>query len=409
MMKVDDLRDTNEARLLHIVRSLQPVSRAEIVKASGVRAGTVSAVMNRLLSGGYVSEGKLAPSSGGRPAMYLQVNAERFFGVGVNIGAQQSDYVISDFNGRVLNERSIRTQLDAEPFLRKFARELKAVLRSNHPNITIEAVGVSVPGMLDRVEGRLVISPNLGWKDVPLRELLEKELGIPVYVENDANAAALSEIWYGPVDSSPVQDLLFVLVVEGIGTGVIINGSLYFGTTIGLGGFGHVPMDPNGPQCSCGNIGCWEALASDVATLARFFKKHPEEVGRVHTVSELASMAQNGHDGARHALIETAIALGRGIRGLAQGLAPELIVVGGQVTAAWNIIEPIIQDEVHSGYLISGYSRPQIRPASAQRPSLFGAIPIAFRDVFNRRSPGCAPGGTAKGHLRQAHKKLRTL
>jgi predicted NBD/HSP70 family sugar kinase len=93
---------------------------------------------------------------------------------------------------------------------------------------------------------------------------------LPVHVENDANAAALSELWYGPMDVWSAHCLLFILIVEGIGTGLILNGEVYAGSRVGMGGFGHITLDPAGPICSCGSIGCWEVLASDRATLARF-------------------------------------------------------------------------------------------------------------------------------------------
>ena len=105
-----------------------------------------------------------------------------------------------------------------------------------------------------------MFSSNLGWGDTPVRELLERDLGMPVYVENDANAAALSELWYGPFDASFGHSLLFVLVVEGVGTGVILNGDLHVGTRIGLGGFGHMLVDPQGPRCSCGTSAAGKRL-----------------------------------------------------------------------------------------------------------------------------------------------------
>lgn len=122
----------------------------------------------------------------------------------------------------------------------------------------LAGVGVSIPGLVDRADGCLVRSPNLGWRDVPIVSILESKLDLPVHVENDANAAALSELWYGPMEVWSAHCLLFILIVEGIGTGLIINGEVYVGSRIGMGGFGHIPLDPAGPPCSCGSIGCWE-------------------------------------------------------------------------------------------------------------------------------------------------------
>jgi predicted NBD/HSP70 family sugar kinase len=209
---------------------------------------------------------------------------------------------------------------------------------------------------------------------------------LPVEIENDANAAALAELWYGPMDISSAHSLLFVLIVEGIGTGYILNGQLHIGSSIGSGGFGHIPMDPVGPRCTCGNLGCWEALASDHATISQFHGKYPELISSVRSVHDLVDLALTGNEKARQQLLVTASLIGRGIRGLAQGLSPEVIVVGGQITEAWPLIKSVLEHEVHSGYLIKGLSMPHLRRASVESPSLFGAIPLALRSMFRSKT-----------------------
>src|ERR1700751_259285 len=117
MLGVDDVRETNEIKLLHIIRDRQPLSRVDLVKATGLRAGTASVIVNRLLRASVVHEGELAPSSGGRPATYLQINAEKAHVVGISIGVHQTVYGVSDFNGRILSQRSVRTDSNSERFL----------------------------------------------------------------------------------------------------------------------------------------------------------------------------------------------------------------------------------------------------------------------------------------------------
>jgi predicted NBD/HSP70 family sugar kinase len=386
ILGVEDVRDTNETRFLHVIRNSQPVSRADLAKTMGLRAGTVSVVVNRLLRAGFIYEGEEAPSSGGRPATYLQVNAEKAYAVALDIGVHQTVYVVSDFNGRVLSQRALTTQSDAHQFLTDLGRQIANHLATTYRKIRVEAIGVSVPGLVDRVDGVLVTSPNVGWENVPVRSILEQEIGLPVHVENDANAAALSELWYGPIEVSNAHSLLFVLVVEGIGTGFIFNGELHVGTRIGLGGFGHLPMDPQGPSCTCGNVGCWEVLASDEATIRRFDQSNKEPGLNVRTISDLITLAQKGHADAKQELLTTASWIGKGVRALAQGLAPEVIIIGGQITRAWPLVEPVVQQEIKSLYLVPGVSRPQVRTASVEQPSLFGAIPLALRSVLKNQN-----------------------
>lgn len=385
MLAVEDVRESNELKLLHVIRDRQPISRADLVKATGLRAGTISVIVSRLLRAGVVHEGESAPSGGGRPATYLQINAEKAYVVGVSIGVHQTIYGVSDFNGRILNQRSMRTDADADSFLNHLGKEISNHLKTGFKRATLTGVGVSVPGLVDRLDGRLVRSPNLGWRDVPLRSILEQSLNLPVHVENDANAAALSELWYGPMEVWGAHCMLFILIVEGIGTGLILNGELYAGSRIGLGGFGHIPIDPSGPVCSCGSVGCWEALASDHATLTRFARSARKTSVEVTSMQDLIGLAQSGNAHALKELTATATYIGRGIKGLAHGLAPEVIVIGGHITSAWSIIEPILTKELQGEYLVDGVSRPQIRPASVQDPPFFGAFPVALRALLYKR------------------------
>lgn len=385
VLGVQDVRETNELRLLHLIRDRQPISRTEVAKATGLRPGTVSVVVNRLIKSNFVYEADEAPSIGGRRAVYLRVNENKAYAVGLSIGVHQSVYAISDFNGRVLSERTLPAQSHAEDSIRSVGREISADIRNNYSHAVFSGVGVSIPGLLDRVNGVAISSPNLGWRNVRVKQLLESEISLPVHVENDANAAALSELWYGPLEVSRAHSLLFVLVVDGIGTGFILNGELHIGSRVGSGGFGHISMDPQGPRCSCGNFGCWEALAADTATVASFQKHNHKLASAVHTVRDIVTRALNGESEAVRQVEETATYLGRGIRGLAQGLTPEVIVLGGEITEAWALIEPTLKRELQSGYLIEGLSLPLLRRASVQNPSLMGAIPLALRSALNQQ------------------------
>lgn len=384
MIGVRDVRDINQTIFLHLIRERQPISRAAIAKATGLRPGTVSAIVNRLIKEKLVYEGVEGPSTGGRPPKHLYVNAESAYVLALDIGVSDTVYAVSDFNGRILTQRSVVTQGAPESFLASLAREIGALVRAQYPRARFEAVGVSVPGLIDRADGSVITSPNLGWQAVPVRALLEAELRLPVFVENDANAAAFAELWYGPLDELSTRTLLCVLVVEGLGTGLIINGELHVGTSIGLGGFGHMTLDPNGPACSCGRRGCWETFASDRATLARYRERAGDRSG-VRTVTEIGSLAGQGDPVARAVIEETARYLGEGIVSLAHGLSPQVIVVGGQIAGSWPIIEPVIRERVKSTYIVPPISI-VIRPSSVQRPGLFGAIPIALQYLFGDRS-----------------------
>lgn len=384
MVDVHDVRDINQTVFLHLIRERQPISRADITKYTGLRAGTVSAIVNRLIKNNLVYEGTEGPSSGGRPPKNLYINAESFYVLAVDIGVLDTAFAVSDFNGRILQQKSILTEGTPENFLNRLADEIGKLIKDQYSRARFAAVGVSVPGLIDRETGTLEVSPNLEWQSVPIRKILEERLQLPVYVENDANAAAFSELWYGPVSEANVRTLLFILVVEGLGTGLIINGELHVGSRLGLGGFGHMSIDPNGELCSCGRRGCWETFASERATVERFHRVTAKQGLPLVGLPDLISLANKNDEMAMESLKITAEYLGEGISNLVHGIYPETVVIGGNITAAWPIIEPIIRERMRSRYLVSP-NQIIVRPASVQRPSLFGAIPIALQNYF--RSP----------------------
>ena len=383
MVDIHDIRNINQTLLLHLIREKQPISRAEIAKVSGLRPGTVSSIVNRLIRKGVIYEGAEGPSSGGRKPTYLYVNGENAYVLAIDIGVRDTVYATSDFNGRILQQKAMITEGKPSKFLDKLATEIEKTIKKNYPRVKFKAVGVSVPGLIKRDTGEVVVSPNLEWNNTPVKAILEKRLDLPVFVENDANAAAFSELWYGPLDEIKVKTLLYILVVDGLGTGLIINGELHVGSQLGLGGFGHMCLEPNGEVCSCGRKGCWEALASDSATIARYHRIMNNKNGSITTsITDLIAQANRGDEKAISALRATAEYLGEGIASLVHGLSPEIVVIGGEISAAWDLLAPIIREKVKSRYLIPSVVKIDIRPASVQRPGLFGAIPIALQNFF---------------------------
>jgi len=383
MVGINDIRDINQTLLLHLIREQQPISRAEIAKVSGLRPGTVSSIINRLIRKGVIYEGAEGPSSGGRKPKYLFINGENAYVLAIDIGVRETVYAVSDFNGRILKQKALMTKGKPEVFLKNLCAEIRATVEKNYSKVPFEAVGVSVPGLINRSTGEVAVSPNLEWNNTPVRKIIEAELGLPVYVENDANAAAFSELWYGPLEEIKFKTLLYILIVDGLGTGLIINGDLHVGSEIGLGGFGHMCIEPNGEMCSCGRKGCWETLASESATIARYHRLMNNRNGSVSTsIKDIISQANRGDDKAIAAIEATAEYLGEGIANICHGLSPEIIVIGGDLSGAWNLMEPIIKDKLKSAYIIPSIAKMEVRPASVKQPSLFGAIPIALQNFF---------------------------
>lgn len=383
IVDITDIRDINQTVLLHLIRERQPISRVQIASITGLRAGTISTIVNRLIKKGVIYEGAEGPSSGGRKPTYLYINGENAYVLAIDLGVRETVYAVSDFNGRILSQKVMITEGNPREFLDRLAAEIETTVTKSYPRVKFAGIGVSVPGLIKRETGEVAVSPNLGWNDLPVKEILESRLKLPVFVENDANAAAFSELWYGPLEEIRVKTLLYILVVDGLGSGLIINGELHVGSKIGMGGFGHMCMEPNGELCSCGRKGCWETLASESATIARYHRLMSNKNGSITaSITDIIANANRGDEKALAALNATAEYLGEGIASLAHGLSPEIVVVGGDIAAAWNLIGPVISDKVKSRYIIPEVARIDIRPGSVQRPGLFGAIPVALQHFF---------------------------
>jgi predicted NBD/HSP70 family sugar kinase len=197
-----------------------------------------------------------------------------------------------------------------------------------------------------------------------------------VELENAANACVLAEVWFGHLDR--VRDLVVVTVSEGIGAGIFVNGQLASGSNGMAGEFGHVPMDPEGPPCACGSRGCWEVYASNRAALRYYHESGsgPAVLG----FADLLALAEAGDAAAVRALDKMAHAIGRGMRMIVAGLAPEEIVVVGELTRQWQRFGPVIQAEVAAGALVG--IPPRVRPAEGTMARLRGTVALVLQKHF---------------------------
>ena len=382
----DMLRLVNRRILLSILSDRQPISRAEIAKISGLNKATISTITGELLKDACIIEegsGRTTPI-GGKPPTPLRLNAKRFGLFGVDIRADETVLALCDFNNRIVSRVSFETGAVASSFLNKIAKEIRK-FRSQHDSfIEFPGIGVSLPGLVDNQSGKFLLSVVLPWRDVPVVSLLEKATSLPVIIDNSARCSALAEIWHGKAQYAHVRDLLYVGVSTGLACGVVIDGGLYRGGNNTAGQFGHIPIDINGPDCRCGQRGCWDLYASDKATLKRYAELRGPNGKRVSTMRKLMELVETGDAAATEAVRETARYLGIGITGLINGLDPEVVVIGGEITKGWGVIEPIIVEETKRNLLAPRAHRVAIRPSAFEvRPSLKGALTLIQNSLLS--------------------------
>lgn len=375
-------RTINRQITLNLLRRHQPMSRADLARQSGLQRSTVSAIVDQLIDEGWVTEGAIGRVPRGRRPRALHLNAERAGIIGVDLRPETTTVGLSGVDARFLLQTVWPTPRDPELFIPELARSI-AEIRSAHPRIVCGGVGVCLPGRVD-ASGRLIFAPNLGWRDINLKAKLEAAIGLPVALDNAANACALAELWFGN-HPEHLRHLIAVTVSEGIGVGLVLNGQLVHGVGSMSGEFGHVSIDDEGPLCSCGKRGCWERYASNAAAI-RYFEERGGDADRSNGQSplrfdDILRRAGEGDGRAIEALERMGRFLGIGIAAIATGLAPEAIVIVGDITTAWDRVGPCVIDEV-SRRSVARASTRIVATDRATQPRLRGAVTLVVQQHF---------------------------
>src|SRR5439155_1988489 len=224
------------------------------------------------------------------------------------------------------------------------------------------------------------------WRNVDLRERLAAATGMPVHVENSGRACALAQVWRARTAASPARNLVFVSVSDGVGVGVVINGELLRGHHNIAGEFAHMPLSLDGPRCSCGATGCWEAHISNLATLTRYFGRAPRAAAagyRSFTIDDLIARARTGDGKAIGALQASARYLGLGLGGVVNVINPERVFIGGEIVAAWDLVESTVRAPLAERALTAAAASTDIVIVSAEEhPRLQGAAMLVTAPAF---------------------------
>ena len=384
-------REINRQIALNLIRAHQPVSRADLARLMNVRRGVASLLVSELLSESLIFEGAVGESVGrGRRPTFLFIDSRERCVVGVDIRASRTYILVTDLVGRQLGAvSSFQTNREVDVLIQELVRRIKQILADYKEVGACEGVGVSVPGMVEPAAGRVVHAPTLGWHDVSLRDPLAIALGIPVQIENSGKACAMAQLWATRSDMVASGNSVFVSVSDGVGVGIVVNGELLRGRHNTAGEFGHVPLSIDGPRCSCGATGCWESYVSNLATLSRYFghdlsEPRPRDSETANfSVEDLIARARAGDAKALAAINSTARYLGLGLASIINALDPARIYIGGEITTAWSLIEPIVRGALRERTLTEFGGATEIHVVPAEdHPRLRGAVALVAAPAF---------------------------
>jgi len=395
-------RAVNRQIVLNLIREHQPISRAELARRMGVHRGAMTGLVADLVGTGAVYEEKrVAPVARGRRPTLLFVRTRDRFAAAVDVRPRRTTLALADYGGRVLGRDEFDTPLTPDALVDELAQRIRA-LRADPPPEALggecHGVGVVVPGMVDRRTSRVLYAPRLGWRNVDLRAALGERLGLKVRVESAPIACALARLWLSP-EQANVRSFAYVSISDGVGVGLVLKGEVVRGQAHTAGEFGHVSFDPNGPECVCGQRGCWEALAGNAATVARYADAmRAERAGssqdgangalgsRVEvapTVEEVIRRAAAAEPAAVAALTETGRQIGRGLAAVVSAFNPGRIFVGGEVTAAWGLIGGPIRSALVGGTLTdAARETPVIPDRNPAEYRLLGAVALIAAPTF---------------------------
>jgi predicted NBD/HSP70 family sugar kinase len=388
------LRRRNRLRVVDVLRESGSASRVDVQTATGLSRTTVSTLVAELQAEGLVVERRdvdlpEAAGSVGRPPVALSLNPQAGWILGVDLAHDGVRAAIADLAGDVVQEARRTMDVDhaADDALDTAAAltaDLVAAAGADRERVL--GVGVAVSGPILRASGELGSDSILpGWGGVALRAELEDRLGLPVVVGNDANLGALAEVQRGAARGA--RDVIYVMLSAGIGAGLVIEGRLVQGRRGLAGELGHVVLEPDGRICRCGNRGCLETVAAGPALLDALRHLHGDGL----TLADAVDLCRRGDEGARRLVADAGRAAGRAVGAVANAVNPELVVVGGDLSALGDLVVDGVRE---------GLERSTIPPVRAdarvvagslgQRSELLGAIGLVLAEADAAQLVGLA-------------------
>ena len=377
-------RHINRQIVLNLVREHQPISRADLARKMRLGRGRITQLVTDLVKEGEIYVGRTTETPRGRRPEMLFVRTRDRLVMAIDIRFSRTFLMLGDFSGAPLAFESFKTVLDPARLMNAIARRVRAILRKHDRAKQCEGIGLVIPGMVDQSTGRVLSSPQLGWKDVDVRDTLSRSAALPVHIENAPTACALARMWLGEHGVTVPQNFVYVTVSDGVGAAVVVNGELVRGQSNTAGELGHVPLDLKGPVCLCGARGCLEAYTSNIATLSRYLgvEFSPASAKKLRrssglTVLDVVERAKGGERRAVRSLEETGRYLGAGLAVIINALNPGVIFVGGEITEAWEILDPLIRSAILERALTSSAASTPIVIEPADRyPRLRGATAL---------------------------------
>ena len=367
------LREANRSRIVAAIKRYGGLTQVELAAVTGLSAATVSTIVKELVTAG-VAETETTSRSG-RRALRVTIARQAGLVAGIHIGPRSLSVGLGDLAHEVVADQSLPLPADhrADTTLDRATLLVVDLLEKIGASLDdVLAVGVALSSPVDAGTGLVTVRGSLrGWDDVAVGQVLEKRLARPVHVDADASLGALAEHRLGA--GAQARDLLYVRLSYATSAGLVLGGRLYRGGSGTAGQLGHVQVDPNGPMCRCGNRGC---LDTEVGEAALLDLVRPA-IGDV-TLRDVVRRARDGDPGCARVLGDAARRAGPVVAGIVTVLDPQLVVVGGELAQAGDVVVSALQESVHRHALPHRFTAPDVVAGSlGPQAELLGALELA--------------------------------
>ena len=379
--------------VLNFIRKRGSAPRVEIVEGTRIRPGTLQGIIEELLREKFIREKGLGDSKGGRKPILLELNPDTRWIVALHVDEVWIKAGLVNLKGEMLNQEKENNSVyqNQKEFMGCVMDLIEGLIHSGDEE-KVMGIGMGIPGLVDRERGiGIYCSYYDWWRNIPIKSLLENKFKIPVYVENDTIAATLGERWFGA--GKEVKNFLYLNLGETIGMGIVIEGHPYYGTGGSAGELGHTVIKEGGPLCICGNRGCLEAMASGMAMKKEAQKLLDEGVksiiadelkkGQKITLKMITEAVLKGDKVASKLVYDTGVHLGVGISNVVNLLNPELIILGGTLMGAKEILTETIVNSIKTHCLPKPSSEVRVEVSKlGDNAGVLGASTLVTRELF---------------------------
>ncbi len=383
----DLIRAINRSIILNVIKTEGMVARAEVARRTGLSPATVTGITADLIAEGLVFEKEPGDSSGGRRPIMLAINPDGGYVAGIKLMEDQAVGALTDLESRVLCKETIPLDSrepgavvaalgDLVELLVARASAARTLLVGFSPRLL--GVGVGLAGIVDSERGVLRQTPFQKWHNLPMRDLLQARIAVPVYIDNDVNTLTLAEQLFG--SGQGLEDFLVITVGRGVGLGMVFNRQFYRGARGGAGEFGHTVIDPRGAQCDCGKRGCLETYVGDPGLLraaGELISPAPD------STAALLALAESGDERARGVFAHAGEILGGAVANLINVLNPQRIIISGEgaVYGRWMFDALLVAVDAHATPALRSDVVIKVEPLGDDAWAC-GAASLVLRELF---------------------------